>query len=134
SVPRSLQHLPVACLQNGVENERRALRRFPNVYGIHVMLPADHLEPGVVVARSSPITGAVNIGRYPTGVDDNVEEIAAAFRASQLLSEPTPNVMAQKYAKLLVNLGNAVQALCGDAAFESTLARECREEGARVLE
>ena len=39
---------PIVCMQNGVENERRALRLFPNVYGICVMLPADHLAPGVV--------------------------------------------------------------------------------------
>ena len=38
--------IPVFCAQNGVENERLALRRFQNVYGVTVMLPAVHLEPG----------------------------------------------------------------------------------------
>lgn len=134
ALPHDLHRLPVACLQNGIENERRALRRFPNVYGIHVMLPADHLEPGIVQARSDPITGAVNIGRYPTGVDGVTDEIAAAFRASTLLSDPTPDVMAQKCAKLLLNLGNAVQALCGDEAFRGTTARAARDEGRRVFD
>src|SRR5690606_11322856 len=35
----------VVCAQNGVANERVALRAFPDVYGMVVMLPATHLEP-----------------------------------------------------------------------------------------
>src|SRR5262245_49065181 len=35
---------PVVCLQNGVANERTALRHFANVYGICVMCPTTHLE------------------------------------------------------------------------------------------
>ena len=34
---------PVVCCQNGVANERMALRRFANVYGMVVLLPAEHL-------------------------------------------------------------------------------------------
>ena len=41
---------PIVCLQNGVENERLALRLFESVYGAVVMLPAAHLDPGVVQA------------------------------------------------------------------------------------
>src|SRR5580704_11029066 len=54
----------VACVQNGVENERAALRRFADVYSVVVQLPATHLEAGVVVAHSSPVTGSLDIGRY----------------------------------------------------------------------
>ena len=61
---------PIVCLQNGVENERQALRLFPNVYGICVMLPADHLAPGVVRVWTAPSSGLLDIGRYPHGVDD----------------------------------------------------------------
>ncbi len=39
---------PVVCMQNGVDNERQVLRRFPNTYGICVMCPATQLRPGVV--------------------------------------------------------------------------------------
>ena len=38
--------VPVVCLQNGVENERVALRLMDEVYGAVVMLPAAHLEAG----------------------------------------------------------------------------------------
>ena len=57
--------VPVVCVQNGVENERIALRRFAHVYAICVMLPAEHLEPGVVAASSAPVSGLLDIGRYP---------------------------------------------------------------------
>ena len=57
----------IVCAQNGVDNERAALRRFENVYGMCVMCPAVHLEPGTVEAHSSPITGLLDLGRYPSG-------------------------------------------------------------------
>ena len=47
--------LPVVCAQNGVASERIALRRFRQVYGMCVWLPATHLEPGVVEANGVPL-------------------------------------------------------------------------------
>src|SRR5665647_2687908 len=38
---------PIVCLQNGVANERAALRVFPNVYGVSVACPTSHLQPGL---------------------------------------------------------------------------------------
>lgn len=52
---------PVVCLQNGVDNERQALRRFANVYGVCVMCPTSHLVAGVVEAHSSPVTGILDV-------------------------------------------------------------------------
>ena len=49
---------PIVCMQNGVENERQALRLFPNVYGICVMLPAEHLAPGVVASGPHRVPGS----------------------------------------------------------------------------
>src|ERR1035438_983706 len=40
--------VPVVCVQNGVENERLALRLMDRVYGAVVMAPTAHLEPGTV--------------------------------------------------------------------------------------
>src|SRR5207253_3256912 len=62
--------VPVVCVQNGVENERIALRRFEHVYAICVMLPAEHIEPGLVAASAAPVTGLLDLGRYPAGPDD----------------------------------------------------------------
>ena len=44
----------IVCAQNGVDNERAALRLFPNVYGMTVILPADFVRPGEVAAFGTP--------------------------------------------------------------------------------
>ena len=125
--------LPVVCVQNGVENERIALRRFEHVYGICVMLPAEHLEPGVVAASSAPVTGLLDIGRYPAGLDDTAHAVAAALSGATFESIPRPDVMRWKYAKLLMNLANAVEALCAPGDDAISLGRLARREGAAVL-
>lgn len=123
----------VVCMQNGVANEQAALRRFENVYGICVMCPASHLEPGVVVASSSPISALLDIGRYPEGVDARAEEVARAISASAMESVPRADIMRWKYAKLLRNLGNAVDAICGPGHRGTRLAQLALAEGEAVL-
>lgn len=105
--------LPVVCAQNGVTNERIALRRFPDVYAMVVMLPAAHMEPGRVDAQGTPYSGLLDVGRYFHGVDDVAVQVAGALSGSGFVSEPVERIMRWKYAKLLRNLGNALQALCG---------------------
>jgi 2-dehydropantoate 2-reductase len=124
----------VVCVQNGVANEREALRRFERVYGVCVMCPGAHLEPGVVVAPSSPLTGLLDIGRYPEGADTTAEQVAAAFESATYESVVRPDVMRWKHTKLLVNLANAVEALCGRAAIHGELAALARAEGERCLD
>jgi 2-dehydropantoate 2-reductase len=124
--------LPVVCLQNGVANERIALRHFANVYPVCVMFPSTHLEPGVVEANSWPVPGILDIGRYPSGVDNVAEEIAVALRAAGCHSQPRADIMRWKYRKLLMNLGNAVQAVCAPEGVRE-IARLVRDEGAEVL-
>lgn len=125
--------LPIACLQNGVDNERQALRRTSRVYAVPVMLPATHLEPGVVEASSAPISGILDVGCYPTGVDEVAEAISAAFAASTFSSVTNPTVMRFKWAKLLMNLGNALEAACGHIGRGSELYARARAEGEAVL-
>jgi 2-dehydropantoate 2-reductase len=105
--------VPVVAAQNGVANERTLARWFPQVHGLCVMMPTEHLEPGVVVAHSAAATGILDLGRFPDGVDDVDEALAAMLRASRCESVARPDIMRWKYRKLLNNLGNAVQALCG---------------------
>jgi 2-dehydropantoate 2-reductase len=120
--------VPIVCAQNGVENERLALRRFARVVGMCVMLPATHLEPGVVEVSSTPVSGILDVGRYPSGVDDVSAAVAAALSASSFSSDAVPDVMRRKYAKLLMNLGNSLDAACGPGARRSPLLRLAREE------
>ncbi|HWE55557.1 MAG TPA: 2-dehydropantoate 2-reductase [Acidimicrobiales bacterium] len=112
----------IACLQNGVDNERASLRLFPRVYGVCVMCPATHLEPGVVQQDSVPVPGLLDIGRFPgttapvpdgpaTTADPTRSTIAEAFRAAGFDSVERDDIMRWKYRKLLMNVGNAAQAL-----------------------
>ena len=125
---------PIVCVQNGVENERAALRVFANVYGVCVMCPTSYLEPGVVQAYSSPTSGIMDIGRYPSGVDPVATDIAAAFSASTYLSDARSDIMRAKYQKLLMNLGNAIEAACGPDARGGELAVRAKAEGVAALD
>ena len=101
---------PIVCAQNGVTNERFALRRFPNVYAMTVMLPSTYTTPGEVTAFGVPHAGILDLGRYPSGGDDNAAMIAAALTRAGFASEVDPTVMASKYGKLILNLGNIIDA------------------------
>ena len=124
---------PIVCMQNGVDNERQALRLFPNVYGICVMLPADHLAPGVVRVWTAPSSGLLDIGRYPSGVDDVSARLAATLEAATFGSIPRDDIMSWKYRKLLMNLGNAIEAVCGRDGFGGRLGEMVQAEGETVL-
>ena len=118
--------VPVVCAQNGVANERMAARIFSRVYGMVVWLPGTHLQPGEVIAHSSPIAGILHTGLYPQGTDDLIEAVATDLRASGFASQPDEKITRLKYAKLLSNLLNIVQALCSGAAGD--IVRAVREE------
>ncbi|MGA2933353.1 MAG: 2-dehydropantoate 2-reductase N-terminal domain-containing protein [Acidimicrobiales bacterium] len=124
---------PVVCMQNGVENERLVLRRFANTYGVCVMCATTHLRPGVVEAHYGPVTGLLDIGRYPRGEDDVSLAVSAALRAAHFGSLSRADIMYWKYRKLLLNLSNAVEALCGPGAARSELSALARREGEACL-
>lgn len=105
--------IAVVCAQNGVENERVAARRFANTYGMRVILAGTHLEPGVVEIATAPVSGVLDVGRFPEGVDDVAERMAEDLRASGFDARATPKIMSHKYLKLVNNVSNAIQAACG---------------------
>ncbi|WP_405487667.1 ketopantoate reductase family protein [Streptomyces sp. NBC_00096] len=112
------QRLPVLCAQNGVESERLALRRFAHVYGVCVWLPATFLEPGAVSALCTPLTGILHIGPAAGGpaaggTDARARRIAADLEKAGFEAPVVEDVMRWKYAKLLGNLSNAIQATTG---------------------
>lgn len=126
--------VPVVCLQNGVENERVALRLMDTVYGAVVMLPAAHLKAGTIEAYGAETTGHIDVGRYPEGADPRCEEISAALAASRLDSHPVPDVMRLKYAKLMLNLTNVVSALFVASDRRRELSELVKAEGRAVLD
>jgi 2-dehydropantoate 2-reductase len=109
---------PVVCVQNGVANEPATLRRFARTYAITVMLPAQHLEPGLVVQGSHPVPGILDVGCYPSGVDERCEAVAADLRAAGFEAVPRPDIMAWKHRKLVTNAVGDVATVLPDEADE----------------
>ncbi|MBA3232774.1 MAG: ketopantoate reductase family protein [Propionibacteriales bacterium] len=123
----------VVSLQNGVANESTLLRWFERVYGVCVMAPTGHVRPGVVEAHCHPVPAILDIGRYPGGIDETAETVSQAFVGAGIVSQPRPDIIAWKYRKLIMNLGNAVQAVCGRAAGTDELRTVIRDEGEATL-
>lgn len=124
--------LPVVCMQNGVANERMALRYFPTVYGATVMLPADYTVPGEVNCFGGPQLGLFDLGRYPTGTDATLETLATALRTAGFASFVQPDVMRSKHGKLIENLGNVLDAALGKGSDFTALADAARDEARAV--
>ncbi|MDQ0377898.1 2-dehydropantoate 2-reductase [Amycolatopsis thermophila] len=125
--------LPVVMLQNGLENERAALRRFATVFGAALWMPASYLEPGEVSAQGAEKTGILWLGQCPSGDDPRLDAIAADFRSAGFGVQLVPDLLRWKAGKLLANLGNAVDALFGNSERTAELGKDLRAEGRRVL-
>ncbi len=123
----------VVCAQNGVDNERSALRHFEHVYGLCVMCPASHLDPGVVQASSSPVTGLMDVGRWPRGRDEVADGIALALSSATFSSVSREDIPRWKWGKLLMNLGNAVEAVFRPDEAARELVQRARAEGVACL-
>ena len=127
-----VSHQPIVCAQNGVANERLALRFFPNVYAMMIAMPATFIRPGEVAAFGTPHSGICDIGRYPTGEDDATTSIAAALTGAGFATFVTAQPMKSKHHKLLLNLGNVIDAAIGKGASETEIFKAARAEGGAV--
>lgn len=124
----------VFCFQNGLNNERLALRHFANVYGVTVMIPADYTVPGEVVCYGTPRHGLFDIGRYPSGLDERAEALIAALDGANFAAFPMDDVQRSKRGKLIENLGNVVDAAMGpDSDRGGALMDAVRDEARAVF-
>ena len=111
---------PIVCAQNGLENERAALRCFAHVHGMFVHMPTSHTTPGLVVEHGAdlsgvphPVPGILDVGRYPAGTDGVDEHISEALTSAGFLSLLQSDIMAWKRRKLVQSVGTAVNVLLG---------------------
>lgn len=131
--------LPIVCMQNGIANERAALRVTPTVIAVNVLMPATHLEPGHVHAHWAPVSGVLDLGLFPSGGGHPtksmtlVDNLCASLEQATFGSQHLAQIMDWKHAKLLMNLGNAVEAVCGPAARGGPLSTRLIDEGGAVL-
>ncbi len=122
------ERVAVVCVQNGVANETEALRFFEHVYGCVVNLPAMFLKPGEVVGYASGAAGILDIGRVPHCADPRPQQIASALSGAGFSAVADPNIMRWKYAKLLLNLLNVLQACLHDYEQCMAIRRLVRSE------
>ena len=125
--------LAVFCAQNGVANERLVSEHFTNTYGVCVMSPASYLEPGRVEVFSSPVMGVLDVGRWPTGVDKTARELSKLLSDSGFASMASADIETLKWGKLLSNVLNALEVLCGPSAMSDELATRVRDEARACL-
>jgi 2-dehydropantoate 2-reductase len=126
--------VPVVCATNGLEAERMALRRFDQVHGMCVVLPAAHLVPGVVDAFSAPCSGLLDVGLALGGTDEVDDDLADALGAAHFDAIADADVMRRKRDKLLLNLANVLDAACGPDPGLGPLAEGARVEGTTVFD
>ena len=125
----------VVCGTNGIEHERMALRRFDRVYGMVIQMPVQFERPGEVTALFAPMNALVDVGHYPSGLDDTAVGLAALLDRSQFLScEPDDEIMVKKRHKLLLNLGNAADAACGRDGRQARVAADAYREGEALFD
>jgi thiosulfate/3-mercaptopyruvate sulfurtransferase len=124
--------LPVVTLQNGLDNERTALRSFARVVGGVVWIPATFVVPGEVVNHADPVPAVLWLGRYPSGTDAATERIAEDLRRGGIVAHVIPDIVAHKAAKLLGNLINGLDALYPASDLRDAALARLRFEAAAV--
>ena len=120
--------LPIVCAQNGIENERMALRRFEHVYAMEVLIATSFVEPGLILNYDKHGGGTLVLGRYPEGSDELAHAIAADLTAAGFRGEVEDRIQRWKYHKLIRNLGAAFPAVFGPLPGEVTAELRTRLE------
>jgi len=129
-----VEDVPVFSLQNGVRNEEIAAGYFPRVYGATIRIPSVYLADGEVIARNDP-PGWLLIGWYPSGVDELVESVVTKLHAAGFLARSTSDIMPHKWGKLIMNLGNAIGAVCNAKEKDvEPIARAVQREAREILD
>lgn len=122
----------VSC-QNGIANEAEILRRFARTYAVPVLLPATHLEPGLVVQDGEPVPGVIDIGRFPHGTDEVTAAVHDDLTSAGFAGTERDDVMAWKRRKLVNNLANALDAAVRPGPGFDELGERLTAEGERVF-
>ncbi|HEY0214030.1 MAG TPA: 2-dehydropantoate 2-reductase N-terminal domain-containing protein, partial [Paenirhodobacter sp.] len=105
--------LPVVTLQNGLESERIAARRFARLYAAVVRVPAIYTRTGHVRVLAEPQFAALTLGRYPSGRDTISARLVADLIRANALAEERDDIRRWKAEKLLYNVRNVVELFAG---------------------
>ena len=126
---------PLFCAQNGIANEALAQRYFSEVHAMLVVLPATYLTVGEVIHSAMTPGGLLDAwGVSPASKQNITRQVTSAFTESGFASESNPRTMALKHAKLLQNIGNALDLFLADRKHSREIMRLLREEALAVFQ
>ena len=133
SVRSAASSLPVVTLQNGLETERAALRRFQAVFAGVIWIPATYVQPGIVASAGTPAVGILWLGGYPSGAPEQLTGIADDLRAAGFEVQVVTDVPRWKAAKLVASVTFALSALYQPGELRDQATRLLQEEARGVL-
>jgi thiosulfate/3-mercaptopyruvate sulfurtransferase len=125
--------IPVLTLQNGLEAERIALRRFRSVIGGVLWLPASYVRVGEISAPGWPAAGVVWLGAYPGGAHPGLAAIAADLRDGNFETQAVEDIQRWKAAKLTSSVTFVLSALYPPSELRDRAAQLLRDEARDVL-
>jgi thiosulfate/3-mercaptopyruvate sulfurtransferase len=125
--------IPVLTLQNGLEAERVALRRFASVIGGVLWLPASYLRAGQVSAPGWPAAGVVWLGAYPGGPHPGLAAISADLRAANFEAQVVEDIQRWKAAKLTSSVTFVLSALYAPGELLDRAGQLLRDEAREIL-
>lgn len=118
----------IVLLQNGMDIEPPVQAQFPN----HVLISAlaficvSRTTPGVIVHQDF---GRLAFGRYPTGNDPKVDQLAALFQLANVACTVEDDVVSARYRKLVWNAPfNPISVLGGGLTTRDMLTRPASRE------
>ncbi len=126
--------LPVLTVQNGLDAERSALRRFATVVGAVLWLPSTYLADDEVVAPAAPAVGALWLGSYPdAAATPAIARIADDLRAARFEVQVVDDLSRWKAAKLLGSSTFVLDALYASGPHRDRVAALVHAETEAVL-
>ena len=131
---RAGEVLPVLTVQNGLDVERSALRRFATVIGSVLWLPSTYVTDGEVLSPGFPAVGVCWIGNHPDTAPSAVTRtIAAELVRSGCEVQLVDDLSRWKAAKLLASSTFALDALYAPGPERDRAARLVQAEAGAVL-
>jgi 2-dehydropantoate 2-reductase len=116
-LPKSVH---VASFQNGTVPLDQIVTRGHPLIAAMVYVPAERRGPGTIALSGVPVFGSVILGGYPSGGHPWAPWLAEELQRAGFRAEIEPELAPWIRAKLLVNLGGIVAALCDEPCVDVT--------------
>lgn len=132
---KGLNKNPIVCFQNGVEAEKVAKKFCSKLYGGVARMTCTIRKWGEL---SYAKQGIFIVGKYPNGKDFICDKIKNDLESSGFQIGIAPEIVSDKYLKILVNLNSATHALFKNLAENPIKLAEIKfnvlKEGIQVFE